>query len=115
MFGLFDLADGCWLGGDEGPFAVPDEAVARQLRELVCERLNWPLDRVEVRPSEYADHKRDELAYEKTLDEAVDAITLRWLAAKTGIHPRRLQMIEEGLVLQSRDEDRKIREALGKQ
>ena len=110
-YGLFDTTDACWLGTDHGPFALADEAVARQAKELLCERLNWPASRVEVRASAKAECKRDEIAYEKMVGEAVDAITLRWLSEKTGISVDRLRRIESGAVIQSREEDRLLREA----
>lgn len=112
-YGLFDLTDSLWLGGDSGPHAIADEKVAERMRELVCERLNWQVDRVQVRPSEQANIKQDTLVYEKTIEEAIDAITMRWLSKATGISVEKLRRFQSGEQMQTCAEDKLLRIAFG--
>lgn len=112
MFGLLDTQDDVWLGDDNGPFGFATEEDAELARDVFCERLQWSHERLIVAPSEECHKIRDSVTPQKSLEEALDNMSLRQMAAATGIHIDRLRRIEKGGVIQSREEDRKIREYL---
>jgi hypothetical protein len=115
LIGLLDTRDNLWLGTGNNPLSFDNQETAEAARELVCERLEWPLSRVAVLRFEQAGKKRDEVPFRKSLDEAIDSLTLRQTAAATGISVERLQKIESGRVIQTRDEDNRLRQYLNLQ
>ena len=107
-YGLYDSTDNLWLGTDSSPFTF-DEKTAEIAREILLERLGWSPERLIIRPSERADVKRDEITPTKSVEEALEEISLRRMAAATGISVSRLKMIKRGAVLQSKKEDDALR------
>jgi len=114
IYGILDRKENLWLGlgEDSPPFTTKDLTHAELVKDILAIRLQVEEGRLLVVKYREAKIKRDNVTCKKTLDEALDTLSLRKLAEATGISVERLKKIEEGRIIQSRDEDRRLREAL---
>lgn len=112
LYGIFDTVDNVWIGNTTEPITIDDAEKAQEIAEVMAEMLGVDYSRICPKPFETPSHRLEDVKCIKTLNEAWDDVWIRKVATASGIPFVRMKQIMKGIVIQSKEEDDKIRTAL---
>lgn len=70
-FGLFDVKDKSWIGTQDAALTYGDRVIAQIAAQVMCERLRFPMGRIQVEPFTGADVKGEDLHPIVSAEEAL--------------------------------------------